>query len=225
MKLYPLYPHRSKLHQREVSVTQRHDPPGAGSGSRPRQPRDRGGEGTSPSSASGSPPRLSQGGGRPGQQSKPAPARQCQLYLHYKDKQRCADPSLSSNIFNLGGWYFLKIVYSVAKYLFYTMYIVATLATQEILSYRRMKTRRANLQMHQQDAQRCAIPCLSPNIFNLGGWYFVKIVNSIGKYLFYTMYIVATLATQEILSYRRMKTCRAHIKMHQQGANAVQTQV
>jgi len=94
------------------------------------------------------------------------------------------------------------------------MYIVATLATQEILSYRRMKTRRANLKMHKQCAQRCANPCLSSNILILGGWYFLKIVYNIAKYLFYIMYIVATLATQEIVSYRRMKTRRANFKMH-----------
>jgi len=56
-----------------------------------------------------------------------------------------SDPCLSSNFFILRGWYFLKIVYSVAKHLFYNKYIMGTLATQEILRYRRMKTHRAPL--------------------------------------------------------------------------------
>jgi len=91
---------------------------------------------------------------------------------------------------------------------------VAILATQEIFSYRRMKTCRAHLKMHYQYAQRCANPCLSSNILILGGWYFLKIVYNIAKYLFHIMNIVATLATQKILSYRRMKTRRANLKMH-----------
>jgi len=70
-----------------------------------------------------------------------------------------------------------------------------------------------SFKMQQQHAQRCADPCLSLNIFILRGWYFLKIVYSVPKYLFYNMYIVATLATQKSFSYRRMKTGRAHFKM------------
>jgi len=42
--------------------------------------------------------------------------------------------------------------------------------------------------MQQQDAQRFADPCLSLNTFILRGWYFLKIVYGVAKYLFYDIY-------------------------------------
>jgi len=67
--------------------------------------------------------------------------------------------------------------------------------------------------MQKQDAQRWGDPCLSSNICILEGCYFLQIVYSVEENLFNNIYLVATLATQKILRYRRMKTRRAHLKV------------